>query len=93
MEKISVDFSDCKYIIDFHERIRVAFGFPEWYGANLDALWDLLTEPFSAEVIIIGTDTMSKELREFFPEIISLFEEVKEEQKKYNETFVYKIIS
>ena len=37
IEKITLDLTDCKYIRDFHERIRVAFDFPEWYGRNLDA--------------------------------------------------------
>ena len=40
IEKITLDLTNCKYIRDFHERIRVAFNFPEWYGKNLDALWD-----------------------------------------------------
>ncbi len=43
-----------EYIIDLegvtarkelHERIRTALPVPEWYGGNLDALYDVLTEP------------------------------------------------
>lgn len=52
--KISLDLTDCKYIRDFHERIRVALDFPEWYGANLDALWDLLSEPCFMGVSVVG---------------------------------------
>lgn len=29
---------------DAHAHIAEVLGFPEWYGANLDALWDQLTE-------------------------------------------------
>jgi len=28
----------------FHHRIAAALGFPDYYGRNLDALWDCLTE-------------------------------------------------
>ncbi len=90
-EKIILDLTACKYIREFHERIRVVFDFPEWYGANLDALWDLLREPWSADVTVIGADTMSKDLREYFPKIIEIFDEVKEEQKKYGLEFTYQI--
>ncbi len=81
MEKIILDLTECKYIRDFHERIRVAFDFPEWYGANLPALWDLISEPRSVELEVIGADTMSDGLKDYFPKIISLFEKVKDEQK------------
>ena len=29
---------------DAHRHIAEVLGFPDWYGGNLDALWDLLTE-------------------------------------------------
>ena len=59
---ITLDLTDCKYIMDLHERIRIAFDFPEWYGAGWHALWDLLRSDVDAdEVIIIGENTMPKE--------------------------------
>ena len=62
---ITLDLTDCKYLGELHERIRVAFDFPEWYGANWDAFWDLLWSDVDAdEVIIIGEDTMPKEFEE-----------------------------
>ena len=48
------DYSTKEYIIDLnglrdradlHERIFHALPLPEWYGYNLDALFDVLTEP------------------------------------------------
>ena len=32
-----------------HGRFYAAFNFPECYGENLDALWDVLTEPEQKE--------------------------------------------
>lgn len=93
IEKITLDLTNCKYIRDFHERIRVAFNFPEWYGKNLDALWDLLSDPCFMEVSVVGADTMSKDLCEYFPKIIKVFEDVKIAQKKYGCSFEYQILS
>ena len=61
---ITLDLTDCKYLLELHERIRVAFDFPEWYGANWSAFWDLLWSECTAdEVIIIGESTMSDEFK------------------------------
>ena len=32
---ITLDLTDCKYLGEIHERIKIAFDFPEWYGANI----------------------------------------------------------
>lgn len=49
---ITLDLTDCKYLGELHERIRTAFDFPEWYGANLDAFWDLLSSECDADEVI-----------------------------------------
>ena len=38
---------DCSYMTDratAHDYLKALLGFPEYYGRNLDALYDLLTE-------------------------------------------------
>lgn len=67
---ITLDLTDCKYLGELHERIRVAFDFPEWYGANLSAFDDLLwTECDAEELIIIGEKTLPNELKRIIPKI------------------------
>lgn len=62
---ITLDLTDCKYLGELHERIRVAFDFPSWYGANWDAFWDLLWSECDADKVIIrGERTMSREFEE-----------------------------
>ena len=51
-----MNLNGCKYLYDIHERIRVAFGFPEWYGGNLDALHDCLTD-ISGKVRLLDWET------------------------------------
>lgn len=80
---ITLDLTDCKYLGELHERIRTAFDFPEWYGANWDAFWDLLwSECDSDEVIIIGENTLSKE---FDPQLANMHKLLDELVKERNE--------
>lgn len=81
---IILDLTDCKYLGELHERIRVAFDFPEWYGANLDALWDLLWSECDAnEVLVVGVSTMPNELVEYMSKIYVILDRKVEERKKY----------
>lgn len=98
MKTIELDLTGCKYLSDIHERIRIAFDFPEWYGANWDAFWDLLrSECDSDKLIIKGTNTLAKE----FDEHIAIFKETLDEyiafRDKYTKcglkAFDYEIIS
>ena len=49
MERIVMECGEIRTKEDFHTTLAKAMDFPAWYGGNLDALHDLLTE--------IGTDT------------------------------------
>ncbi len=72
---ITLDLTDCKYLGELHERIRVAFDFPEWYGANLDAFWDLLRSECDAdEVIIKGVKTKPVELIGYMDKLYIIFD-------------------
>lgn len=73
---IILDLTDCKYLGELHERIRTAFDFPEWYGANLDAFWDLLSSECDAdEVILTGVNTMPRNSENTCPTSIKFLTE------------------
>lgn len=42
MKRIYLDFSQCKDRSDVHAYLKEQFGFPDYYGNNLDALHDVL---------------------------------------------------
>lgn len=85
---IILDLTDCKYLGELHERIRIAFNFPEWYGANLDALWDLLRSDCNAEEVVIrNTDTMSDELKEYIKKVYEIFEKNITDHEKYRRLY------
>lgn len=41
---------------ELHEHIAEALSFPDWYGHNLDALMDCLTDLDETTVILTGRD-------------------------------------
>lgn len=95
---ITLDLTDCKYLGELHERIRTAFDFPEWYGANLDAFWDLLSSECDAdEVILTGVNTMPEELRKYMSDIYKILDRKTAERENYSriyadiKLFFYKI--
>lgn len=77
MKKVIIDFSKCKSYIDIHYLIKDKLGFPKWYGANLDALWDCLTGGFIeyCEVQLKGMDKLPKALQSEIIKIIDVFKE------------------
>ncbi len=68
MKIIELDLNGCKYWYDLHERIRVAFDFPDWYGKNWDAFWDLLWSECDADKVIIkGEESLHDDFKKEMP--------------------------
>ena len=53
MEIIELDLTGCTHQIDIQKRIKEAFDFPDWYGHNWDAFWDLLWSDVDADKVIL----------------------------------------
>ena len=81
MEEVMLDFTGCRYIMKLHDIIQEGFSFPEWYGRNLDALWDLMRYYDGPPVIvkIRGIETMPKDLRDYMEEVLDVFADVHNE--------------
>ena len=98
--RIILDLTDCRYIDELHQRIREAFNFPDWYGANWSAFWDLLSEPDDYTIVEIrGLNSLPKELKSSGEMMIKLIQENKEKWDEYMRTnakfdrlFDYRII-
>lgn len=72
-----------------HLYIKRKLGFPDYYGNNLDALWDLLTtmsEPIS--IIIFNERYITEFLGEYGYSLISVFQEA----AKANERIDFNLI-
>ena len=85
MKTVVIDFSKCKYPLDLHNEIREKLELPEWYGNNLDALWDMLTgfieTPVSITVIFKPETKSAENLKESVLKIIETFKEAAEDEE------------
>ena len=85
---IEIDFSNCKYIGSVHKEIKEKLELPEWYGENLDALWDALIgitqTPIIDKIIFKPQTISSKKLTPYINEVINVFNEAVEKCNEIN---------
>ena len=55
---IIIDCGGCADKKELHARIAAALDFPDWYGHNLDALMDCLTDLEDTAVTIVGYEDL-----------------------------------
>lgn len=77
---VTLDLTGCKYLGEIHQRIKKAFDFPHFYGENWDAFWDLLRSECDADkvVVVVGGDSVSKELSTSVQTMKGILEEFQE---------------
>ena len=93
MEKAILDLTDCKYLLEMHERIKTALQFPPYYGRNWDAFWDSLTYESSVDFVEIrGEDTVSENLRPSLEKMHEILAEVKQKIAELGWEFDYEIV-
>ena len=70
-----------KYVLDgkkmvsreeTHAYLKETFGFPEYYGENLDALHDCLAEMTDVEVELLNADDMLEALGDYGKKLFKL---------------------
>ncbi len=74
--------------VTLHTLLKEAFGFPDYYGGNLDALYDMLTslsEP--RHLIIYGEDDPEPGMKTYIPKFLRVLEDAAEE----NPLFTFEI--
>ena len=77
---IILDFTGCKYLGEIHAILKEKFGFPEYYGENLSALWDCLRYLFvdgeRIYVKIYGICSLPDEMNDYCTKILEIFNDV-----------------
>lgn len=80
---IVLDLTGCTGRGEVHQRIRRAFGFPDYYGENWDAMWDCLDELFgvneSRAIHIKGFHTLPDAVQEYCQPMRAIFDELQKE--------------
>ena len=87
-----MDLTDCKYVGELHQRIKEAFHFPEYYGENWDAFYDLMCTDSKAEKVIIrgATDT-PKTIQQAIEEMADTLQDVQAHHKRFGKVLSYEI--
>ena len=93
MKIIELDLTGCKYLAEIHERIRVAFHFPEWYGKNWSAFWDLLWSECDADKVVVkGESNLSSDFDISLSKMHEILERNKKERVNSDYPFDYEIV-
>lgn len=81
---VLLDFSKCKRSDEIHEVIKTAFKFPDFYGKNLDALWDCMGDYCDNEhAVLKGLDKIPKTCDFVIEEILGVFEDVRNNNQNF----------
>ena len=84
MKQVIIDFTNCKSLLDLHTELAQKLDFPDFYGQNLDALWDCLTGFIEVPVNVSfkSINTLPKDLQQYALQVFEVFVDA---EKKYNE--------
>ena len=85
--RYKVDFSEVKYYIEIHEVLKRDLDFPDYYGGNLDALWDCLTDQLlsgTTYIELYNTEIIADKFSNAWQGIVEIFKETKH---AYNDEF------
>ncbi len=81
MKYITLDFTGCRYLGEIHKVLKEQFEFPDYYGENLDALWDCMRDycDKNSHVYVKGLSDLPKEFDDYMKRMLEVFDDVHEE--------------
>ena len=78
MMKVALDAMRLQRKGEAHKYLREALNFPEYYGENLDALHDCLTELDDVSIEFVNSDKVSGS---YFARVLEVFRDSAEENQ------------
>ncbi len=85
MKNVVINSDKIESVEALHKHLKAELDLPDYYGENLDALWDLLTSwvelPISIEWINFGKSQMM--LGEYAERILALFQAAERELESF----------
>lgn len=86
MNTVVLDFSGADSLWNLHEYLKEAFHLPDYYGHNMDALWDCLHCAFDAPTTIIlrNISAIPKEMEKTAKAMLKLFHDLESGEREVN---------
>ncbi len=80
MKIFTLDFAEVKTYLEMHECFKTAFHLPDYYGRNMDALWDCLYCSYdeNTTIYVKNCAEVSAELQSEVELMKELFQELHE---------------
>lgn len=81
---ITLDAAMLRERIPAHDYLKEVLALPDYYGRNLDALYDCLTELDETEIQFVNLDAAGDS---YFSRVLSVFQEAREENPRLHLSF------
>ncbi len=74
----TIDLTAVHSYFGLHEHLKEVFSLPDWYGRNMDALWDMLHCAFDepTTIQVKGVNNVRKDLKEVVQRLLNLLNEL-----------------
>ena len=84
MNYIILDFNGIKSLWTLHEYFKEVFNLPDYYGHNMDALWDCLdcSFEFPTTIVLKNIEKIPSEMKEATEIMLELFEDLQRDNEK-----------
>ena len=84
MNYIILDFNGIKSLWTLHEYFKEVFNLPDYYGHNMDALWDCLdcSFEFPTTIVLKNIEKIPSEMNEATEIMLELFKDLQRDNEK-----------
>ncbi|WP_419012132.1 barstar family protein [Dysosmobacter sp.] len=84
MKEIILDIAGINSLWTLHEYFKKVFKLPDYYGHNMDALWDCLHCPFEfpTTIVLKNIEEIPAEMKEAVDTMLSVFRDLEKKIKK-----------
>lgn len=82
MRRVTVDAMNWTEKEDMHRELKEKLSFPDWYGSNLDALYDMLTECDDTQLTVMNAYSLVTRWGEKAYTVFRVFTDSAQENKK-----------
>lgn len=81
MNHFILDFSEIKSLLGLHQYLKEVFLLPDYYGNNMDALWDCLSCCYneSTTIELRNLDVLRKRLESASQTMLEIFQDLHDE--------------